>query len=134
MLISRLLCLLLVPLFTAGGVGVANEVMVLCIADSHIAIEAADDSGACSETADDATAASDSSLGVTTDCFDIGLATSEGRIAPEQRGAEIPQLLPFTLAGFLIPSVPYRVDVSMTARVDDSPPHLLPLDSFLLLI
>ena len=135
MMIARLLCLLLVPLFAVGSVGVAGEAMVLCIADTHIAVEVSRGPGPCIEVCGGATTASDSPFALAADCVDVELGTGSERVVPERRNVEVSQLLPtVALSGTLLPSPPRYVGPPASSRATEPSAHLLPLRSFLLLI
>ena len=133
MMILRCLCLLLVPLLAVGGVGMSGDAMVLCIADTHIAVEATNNLDDCSDSHRNVVAVGNSAVAPDSDCVDVGLGTSDQCVTAKQRGTGIPQFLPLPLAAFLSPPTIRCTDATTTAQVVWPPPHLHSLRTFVLL-
>ena len=127
--LSRLLCTLLALLSMTAGAG-ALAPAVLCVAESHVAVESAAEAARCQEAAP---AASDGgNLAVAADCVD----TAVGAMAVDKHAPAVPPavaLAPARVVAILPAAPPVRFPLADRADAGRPPAHLLPLSGVVLL-
>ena len=126
--LSRQLRSLIAVLVLVAGVGLPAT-KILCVADDHVAVESAAAMGGCDGNRIQSTA----SLEDADDCVDVLLSTR----AVSDAATTLSKLIPLPLTAALIGTLDEPVDAGRALagppRERQSPPHLLPLRSFVLL-
>ena len=136
MTVSRLSRTLLISLLAVVSVLAAGGGRVLCIANTHVAFEAAGNRGGCNDV--DTEGAGVAIQSTDGECVDIelasvGLEAAGHRVASSSGSIDLPPLLPLAFVGLLPEPAPRQFDVSAAALIAAPPAHLLPLRSFILL-